>query len=83
MKREKPQRSPERAAAFPQVKLVLSRETRDYLRAVSARMEIPERQVIDRMVIETKELQRKVETLGFSTIGEALAVLRVLREAKS
>lgn len=76
MKREKPQRSAERAAAFPQVKLVLSRETRNYLKTVGKRMNLPERHVMDQMVRETKQLQREVEALGYRTIGEALTVLR-------
>lgn len=80
MKREKPQRSPERVAEFPQVKLVLSLDARNYLKMVGKRMNLPERHVVDQMVRETKQLQREVEALGFSTIGEALAVLRVLRE---
>ncbi len=76
------QRSEERKREAPQVKLVLSLETRNYLKAVGKRMNLPDRHVVDQMVRETKQLQREVEALGYRTIGEALAVLRVLREAK-
>lgn len=68
-----------RRKASPQLKLVLSPMARKYIEAVSARTELPQRYVVDRLVTEARELEREVNKLGLEHVGQALAELRVLR----
>lgn len=76
--RQKRQQKRRRAVA-PQVKMVISREAQIYLDAVAKRTSLPRNVAVDRLILEAQTLERRVTDLGYSNVGELLAVFRELK----
>jgi hypothetical protein len=73
---------PAKRKASPQTKLVLTPAARKYIEAVSRRTEIPQRLVVDRLVRDAQLLEREVRKLGYTHVGQVLAVFREMKGAR-
>lgn len=70
------QRSPQRRAEAPQVKMVLGLAAKRYAEAVARRMQLPLNVTIGLILLDAQKVERQVKELGYEHVGEALAVLK-------
>lgn len=70
------QRSPQRRAEAPQVKMVLGLAAKRYAERVAERQGMALNATVERIILDHQEAERRAHDLGFRNLGEALAVLK-------
>lgn len=70
------QRSAQRRAEAPQVKMVLGLAAKRYAERVAERQGMPLNATVERIILDHQEAERRAHDLGFRNLGEALAVLK-------